>query len=63
VELPLRQDLDEVLDAEHLSEDWIGEHSRIDRILRAMCGRRSHLVAYEVGDVDARTHSGVDLIP
>jgi hypothetical protein len=63
VELPLRQDLDEVLGAEHLSQDWIGEHSRIDRILRAMCGRGSDLVANEVGDVDARAHPGVDLIP
>ncbi len=63
MEFPLRQDLDEVLDAEHLSEDWIGEHPRIDRILRAMGGHRSHLVAYEVGNVDTRTHSGIDLIP
>ena len=41
----------------------IGEHGRIDRILGAMCGRGPDLVADEVGDVDARAHSGVDLIP
>lgn len=52
MQLPLRQDLDEILDVEHLSEDWIGEHSRVDRILRAMCGRGSDLVANEVQDVD-----------
>src|ERR1700692_4046345 len=62
VQLQLRQDPDEVLNAEHLSEDWIGEHARIDRILRAMCGRGADLVADEVGDVDARAHSGVDLL-
>lgn len=63
MQLPLRQDPDEILNAEHLSEDWIGERSRIDRILRAMCGRGSDLVANEVQDVDTRAHSGVDLIP
>src|SRR6266536_426583 len=63
VELAFRQGLDEVLDAEHLSQDRIGEHLRIDRILRAMCGGSSDLVADEVGDVDARAHPGVDLIP
>ena len=61
-ELPLRQDLDEVLNAEHLSEDRIGEHSRIDRILSAMCGGGSDLVADEVRDVDARAHPIVDLV-
>ena len=40
-----------------------GNMRRIDRILGAMCGRGPDLVADEVGDVDARAHSGVDLVP
>ena len=63
MELSLRQDLNEVLDAEHLSEDRIGEDRRIDRILRAMRGSGAHLVTDELGDVDGRVHTSGDLIP
>ena len=39
------------------------EHGGIDRVLRAMRGRRPDLVVDEVGDVDTRVHPGVDAVP
>ena len=62
-ELSLWQDLDEVLDTEHLLENVPREQRRIYRVLRAMCRGRSDLVADEVGDVHTRIHPGVDAIP
>ena len=61
-ELSLRQDLDEVLDPEHLLQDVSREQGGIDRVLRAVGGRRPDLVVDEVGHVDARVHPGVDAV-